>query len=134
MGIKQEQKEEKQIVSKPTISEDWMIDDVGTIESTDEEDCEVKVDISKTEKKEDAKTTEHITTTEPASVATKPTISEDWMIDDVGTIESSDEEESEVNVDEISLKQEHKEEKHIVSKPTISEDWMIDDVGTIESS
>merc|ERR1711973_37600 len=58
-----EEKEEKHIVSKPTISEDWMIDDVGTIESTDEEDCEVKADISKTEKKEDAKTPEHISTT-----------------------------------------------------------------------
>merc|ERR1712096_563867 len=32
------------------------------------------------------------------SVDTKPTISEDWMIDDVGTIESSDDEETDVKI------------------------------------
>merc|ERR1711915_173933 len=121
-----------QTSSKPSISEDWMIDDVGTIESSDEEsdrshvtseDIAVKMDETKVVKE----------VSQPTS--NKPSISEDWMIDDVGTMESSDDEEIPTNTDfefkdVKSINELDKETK----KPSISEDWMIDDVGTIESS
>merc|ERR1711915_1020805 len=118
--------------NKPSISEDWMIDDVGTIESSDEEsdrrhvtseDIAVKMNETKVVKE----------VSQPTS--NKPSISEDWMIDDVGTMESSDDEEIPTNTDfefkdVKSINELDKETK----KPSISEDWMKDDVGTIESS
>merc|ERR1712228_1025788 len=82
--------------NKPSISEDWMIDDVGTIESSDEEsdrkdvtseNIPVKMDETKVEKE----------VSQPTS--NKPSISEDWMIDDVRTIVSSYDEEILTNTD-----------------------------------
>merc|ERR1711970_784928 len=108
VAVKQEQKEEKHIVSKPTISEDWMIDDVGTIESSDEEESEVKVE--KVAIKQEQK--------EEKQIVSKPTISEDWMIDDAGTIESTDEEDCEVKVD-ISKTEKKEDTKTSEHKTTI---------------
>merc|ERR1712200_31574 len=129
VAVKQEEKETKHIVSKPTISEDWMIDDVETIESSDEEESEVKVD--KVAVKQEQK--------EEKNIVSKPTISEDWMIDDVGTMESSDEEETEVKEDNSKSEKVvqgdlPENEKSGLTKLNISEYWMIDDVGTMESS
>merc|ERR1719239_338789 len=71
---------------KPVIGEEWMIDDVGTIESSDEEDT---AETSKTNASEG--TTEHIPfKKEKIDTSIKPVIGEEWMIDDVGTMDSSD--------------------------------------------
>merc|ERR1711976_561716 len=66
-------------------SDDWMIDDVGAMESSDEEK-EAKSEINlKEAAKDDNK---------PSSVESKKGLvySDNWMIDDVGAIDSSDEE------------------------------------------
>merc|ERR1711915_92061 len=72
--------------SKLSISDDWMIDDVGTIETSHDEEIPTKTDFKEAEFK-DVKSINEI-----EQETKKPSISEDWMIDDVGTIESSDEE------------------------------------------
>jgi len=93
-GFKSEQ-------SGKEISDSWMVDDVGTIESSDDEEENIKPTIkamdqqSKTEIDKDLKNCKNYTE-----------ISDDWMIDDVGIIESSDEEEvvAESNISSIQGK------------------------------
>merc|ERR1711915_680661 len=63
---------------------------------------------------------------------TKADLSDAWMIDDVGTINSESEEENEGSAETNNI---HNNEKEIIKKKTtdLSEAWMIDDVGTMES-
>merc|ERR1712212_1345114 len=133
-----------------TISDDWMIDDVGAIESSDDEECIKKKETpmlalpkpeyssiaaklpepevsmeqlqqpaevlpvhgvhqtlvvsneeEKVECKTDAEGFTHVLSkkirersSNSCTKPTKPTISDDWMIDNVGAIESSDDEQS----------------------------------------
>ncbi|XP_023348442.1 uncharacterized protein LOC111717154 isoform X2 [Eurytemora carolleeae] len=150
------------------ISNDWMIDDVGTIESSDEEENTIptskdkiqqlrsEVDVNQKPEKEE-NIAENVESSKGEKNNTinkdnielyvqedkveekickddhKPDISDNWMDDDVGVIESLDEQENinpetspEVKVDE---KQENKN-----LRSEIDDDWMDDDVGIIESS
>ena len=114
---------------KPDIGEEWMIDDVGTIESSDDEE------IAEESKNIDPKQEEL------KEISVKPTIiGEEWMIDDVGTIQSSDDEEISKSPKIDALKKQAvpvltvEEKKESSVKPIIGEEWMIDDVGTMSSS
>ena len=109
-----------------------MIDDVGAIEDSDEEQvATVKV----TEVKE--KITETSTFMQEPKAETKVEekkgleYSQDWMIDDVGAIEDSDEEDPKDDKIEETTKTKCEEKRQAVN---YSEYWMIDDVGIIESS
>ena len=150
------------------ISNDWMIDDVGTIELSDEEENTIPTskekiqqlrydfDVNQKPEKEeniaenvkslegeknnktnkdnielyvpDVKVEEKICKDDH-----KPDISDDWMNDDVGVIESSDEEENVISQTNSEVKVDEKGENKIV-RPEICDDWMDDDVGIIESS
>ena len=140
------------------ISNDWMIDDVGTIESSDEEENTIPTSKDKIQQlRSEENIAENVeslkgeknNTTNKDNIELyvqddkveekickddhKPDISDDWIDDDVGVIESLDEQENinpetspEVKVDEKW------ENKNLRSE--IGDDWMNDDVGIIESS
>merc|ERR1740128_1481303 len=78
-----------QNLTNPVIGEEWMIDDVGTMESSDDE--EVGKSTMKDALEKQSKTA--LETEEKNNPPTRPVIGEEWMIDDVGTMESSDDEE-----------------------------------------
>merc|ERR1711892_668238 len=131
-------------------SEAWMIDDVGNMDSASEEESEQKKEVSVVEEPEQRKEVSAPLEKKPETPKeTKPLIaglpmddaSEDWMIDDVGTMDSDSEEESEQKKDVSLTPVEEKRETPKETKPIIaglpmddaSEAWMIDDVGTMDS-
>merc|ERR1711892_1061289 len=124
-------------------SEDWMIDDVGTMDSDSEEESEQKKDVSLTpveEKRETHKETKPIIAGLPMDDA-----SEAWMIDDVGTMDSDSEDEQKstlenpqetIAITEEKIKDTPKETKPLIAGLPMddsSDAWMIDDVGTMDS-
>merc|ERR1711962_160533 len=131
--------------TKPTISDDWMIDDVGAIESSDDEECIKK------------KETPMLALPKPeySSIAAKlpePEVSmeQQQQTDEVlpahgvheTLVVSIEEKKVECRTDvegftPISSKKTRKSSINSFiepTKPAISDDWMIDDVGAIESS
>merc|ERR1711915_422660 len=121
---------EKEIIKKKTtdLSEAWMIDDVGTMESESEEDDDHESPKSKkiTDKENISENKQKV------KEDTKSDLSEAWMIDDVGTMKSESEEENEGSAETNNI---HTNEKEIVQEKTadLSEALIIDDVGTIKS-
>merc|ERR1711915_920661 len=118
-----------EIVQEKTtdLSEAWMIDDVGTIESESEEDDELSPENKNSTYKEDISENK-----QKIQEDTTSDLSEAWMIDDVGTMNSESEEENEGSAETNNI---NTNEKEIVQEKTtdLSEAWMIDDVGTIDS-
>merc|ERR1719495_1168232 len=121
---------EKEIVQEKTtdLSDAWMIDDVGTINSESEEENEGSAE------------TNNIHNNEKEIIKKKTTdLSEAWMIDDVGTMESESEEDDDhesPKSKKITDKEniyENKQKVKEYTKSDLSESWMIDDVGTIKS-
>ena len=102
-------------------SQDWMIDDVGAIEDSEDESEATK----QNERAEIKTALEEVKIEEKKGLE----YSQDWMIDDVGAIEDSDDEEVADNKNNKLNKSEEKKQG-----VTYSEYWMMDDVGTIESS
>ncbi len=126
-------------------SQDWMIDDVGDIESSDEEPGK-KIKKSADEKINDNVEDSITSTTKESKVEEKDGLiySQDWMIEDVGAIEDTDDEQ-EVTVATVKTVIEKIEEIKVETKNVsdkvdekkvleYSQDWMIDDVGVIEDS
>jgi hypothetical protein len=124
----------KQGTSKPLIGEEWMIDDVGTMESSDDEEIIQSTKVDSTKQEDNPVLKMEIKKETPV----KPVIGEEWMIDDVGTIESSDDEDIVEESKRVDSKQQEPVPVHTVEqntvKPIIGEEWMIDDVGTMSSS
>jgi hypothetical protein len=99
-------------------SQDWMIDDVGNIESSDgEPDNKVKesVDEKFSDNVEDISM--ETSTSKESKVEDKEGLkySQDWMIDDVGAIEDSDDEQEVINAS-AKIVIENKEEKNVETK------------------
>merc|ERR1711915_652284 len=123
---------EKEIVKEKTtdLSEAWMIDDVGTMESESEEDDDHESPKSKkiTDKENIYENKQKV------KEYTKSDLSEAWMIDDLGTIDSDSEGENESNVflDNVNVAEKTNKDKAQTTKD-ISDAWMIDDVGKIDS-
>merc|ERR1711962_1536862 len=81
---------ESSLPVKSEMCEDWMIDDVGTIESSDDED-----EMAKHQKETEIK---NVKDSKKSKSECEPVLGEEWMIDDVGTIESSEDEESDTQL------------------------------------
>merc|ERR1712042_389352 len=128
--------------TKPTISDDWMIDDVGAIESSDDEESIKKKEIPilalpKPEYSSiAAKLPEPEVSMEqqqqPAEVLPAHGVHETLVV-------SIEEEKVECKTDaegftHVSSKKTRKSSSNSFTEPTISDDWMIDDVEAIESS
>merc|ERR1711915_530582 len=120
--------EVKENTTKTDLSDAWMIDDVGTINSESEEENEGSAE------------TNNIHNNEKDMIKKKTTdLSEAWMIDDVGTMESESEEDDDhesPKSKKITDKENIYENKQKVKEDTksdLSEAWMIDDVGTMKS-
>merc|ERR1712228_843747 len=123
------------------LSEAWMIDDLGTIDSDSEGENESNVFLDNVNVAEKTnKENKALPADKKERVNTEKVndLSEAWMIDDVGAMNSESEDENEgsvkskvcsSNIDAI------KNEKEVPQAKTtdLSEAWMIDDVGTIES-
>merc|ERR1712106_1091476 len=105
-------KETKPAIAGLPMDEAWMIDDVGNMDSASEEESEQKREVSVVEEPEQRKEVSAVPLEKKPETPkeTKPLIaglpmddaSEAWMIDDVGTMDSDSEEESEQKKD-VSL-------------------------------
>eukprot|EP00090_Calanus_glacialis_P016241 TRINITY_DN25465_c0_g1_i1.p1 TRINITY_DN25465_c0_g1~~TRINITY_DN25465_c0_g1_i1.p1 ORF type:complete len:1826 (-),score=521.33 TRINITY_DN25465_c0_g1_i1:410-5347(-) len=120
-------------------SDAWMDDDVGTIESDDEDEVEIT--------KQPVINAKDVTQSQTKDM--KPAIaglpmddaSDEWMNDDVGTIESGSEDEVEQNqknekiVPETKKEQNTEQRKSYAGLPTdtVTDVWMNDDLGSLDS-
>merc|ERR1712198_550880 len=138
-----------------TLSEAWMIDDVGKMDSDSEDendssrltgnsqniDSEQKVKDNKaTDPPTDSKiySSRYVKPQEELEKESINNLSEAWMIDDVGTIDSESEEENEpshksnVFLDNKNVAEKTGKDK-IQKTNDLSEAWMIDDLGKMDS-
>merc|ERR1711915_688149 len=117
--------------SATELSEAWMIDDVGTMNSECDEDNE-PLQADKKDRK--ISSSKFIKPQELLEKESMNHLSEAWMIDDLGTIDSDSEGENESNVflDNVNVAEKTNKDKAQTTKD-ISDAWMIDDVGKIDS-
>merc|ERR1711915_554843 len=117
--------------SATELSEAWMIDDVGTMNSECNEDNE-PLQADKKDRK--ISSSKFIKPQELLEKESMNHLSEAWMIDDLGTIDSDSEGENESNVflDNVNVAEKTNKDKAQTTKD-ISDAWMIDDVGAMNS-
>merc|ERR1711915_638342 len=113
------------------LSEVWMIDDEGTMHSESDEDNE-SLQADKKDKK--ISSSKFVKPQELPDKESMNDLSEAWMVDDVGTIDSDSEGENEniVFLDNVNVTEKTNKDKAQTTKD-LSEAWMIDDMGKKDS-